>query len=264
MEILYSLWAALLGYLPRLISAALTLVIGYIIIKVVQSLVKKWMEKHVHISFHVFIQSCTKIFLWIFLLLCVAGALGIDTSSFVTTLGAAGLAIGLALQNSLSNLASGLMILATKNFQVGDFIEVEGVSGTVQRIDLMFTCIDTSDNKQITIPNATLTGDVIINYSKNDTRRVDLTYSISYDSSIEQAKAILADLCAKNPLALKDPAPTIAVSAHGDSAVMIGVKIWCKREDYWDVTFAMNEQVKLAFDEAGISIPFPQLDIHTK
>lgn len=262
--VLYSLWAALLGYLPKLISAALTLGIGYIIIRVVQSVLKKWMEKHVHVSFHVFIQSCAKIFLWIFLLLCVAGALGIDTSSFVTTLGAAGLAIGLALQNSLSNLASGLMILATKNFQVGDFIEVEGVSGTVQRIDLMFTCIDTPDNKQITIPNSTLTGDVIINYSKNDLRRVDLTYSISYDSDLEQAKSILTNLCAKQPLALQEPAPTVAVSAHGDSAVMIAVKIWCKKENYWDVTFSMNEQVKLAFDEANISIPFPQLDVHTK
>ena len=174
------------------------------------------------------------------------------------------LAIGLALQSSLSNLASGVMILIANNYEVGDFIEVEGVSGTIKKIDLMFTTMDTPDNKEISIPNSKLTADIVINYTKNDIRRVDLTYSISYDSNIEQAKAILAELCANNPLALQDPAPAIAVSGHGDSAVMIGVKVWCKKEDYWTVTFAMNEQVKYAFDEKGISIPFPQLDIHTK
>ena len=264
MEILKTIWNAILGFLPRFLSAGLILLVGFFAIKVIRSILRKWMNKKINISFHVFIDSCVKIVLWIFVFLCVAGALGLDTSSFITALGSAGLAIGLALQSSLSNLASGMMILIAKNYAVGDFIEVEGVSGTVKKIDLMFTTMNTPDNKEISIPNSKLTADIVINYTKNDIRRVDLTYSISYDSSIEQAKTILADLCVKNPLVFQEPAPTIAVSGHGDSAVMIGVKVWCKKEDYWTVTFAMNEQVKLAFDEAGISIPFPQLDIHTK
>lgn len=264
MAVLLTIWNAILSFLPRALSAGLILLVGILAIKLVRKVLKKWMEKKVNISFHVFIDSCVKIVLWIFVFLCVAGALGLDTSSFITALGSAGLAIGLALQSSLSNLASGIVILIAKNYAVGDFIEVEGVSGTVKKIDLMFTTMDTPDNKEISIPNSKLTADIVINYTKNDIRRVDLTYSISYDSSIEQAKNILAELCAKNALAFQDPAPAIAVSAHGDRAVMIDVKIWCKKEDYWDVTFAMNEQVKMAFDEAGISIPFPQLEIHTK
>ncbi len=264
MAVLLTIWNAILSFLPRLLSAGFILLIGYFATKIILKILDKWLQKRVNVNFHAFIESSVKIVLWIFVFLCVAGTLGLDTSSFITALGSAGLAIGLAMQNSLSNLASGMMILVAKNYEVGDFIEVEGVSGTVKRIDLMFTTMNTPDNKEISIPNSKLTEDIVINYTKNDTRRVDLTYSISYDSSIEQAKGILAELCAKNPLVFQDPAPAIAVSAHGDSAVRLGVKVWCKKENYWDVTFAMNEQVKLAFDEAGISIPFPQLDIHTK
>lgn len=264
MEVLLTIWSAILSFLPRLLSAGLILLVGFFAIKLIRNILKKWMEKKVNISFHVFIDSCVKIVLWIFVFLCVAGALGLDTSSFITALGSAGLAIGLALQSSLSNLASGIMILIAKNYEVGDFIEVEGVSGTVKKIDLMFTTMDTPDNKEISIPNSKLTADIVINYTKNDIRRVDLTYSISYDSSIEQAKGILAQLSANCALALQDPAPAVIVTEHADSAVMLQVRIWCKKEDYWDVTFAMNEQVKAAFDEAGICIPFPQLEIHTK
>ena len=231
LDIFNTIWHTLLGYLPKIMSAGLTLLVGFIAIIIIRNILKKWMEKKVRISFHVFIDSCTKILLWIFVLLCVAAALGLDTSSFITALGSAGLAIGLALQSSLSNLASGVMILIANNYEVGDFIEVEGVSGTIKKIDLMFTTMDTPDNKEISIPNSKLTADIVINYTKNDIRRVDLTYSISYDSNIEQAKAILAELCANNPLALQDPEPAIAVSGHGDSAVKIGVKVWCKKEE---------------------------------
>lgn len=266
-------WNAILHYLLefatswgiKLLSAIIIFVVGA---KLIGSLTK-WIRKSPKLdklesSLRSFLGSFSKIALYIVLIITVAMILGIPATSFITILASCGVAIGLALQGSLSNFAGGIMILLFKPFKVGDYIEASGESGTVQDISVVYTIILTPDNKRVTIPNGTLTNSVIKNYSAENLRRVDMTFSTAYDADIDKVKKILTDIATSHPKALKDPEPTVKLSAHGDSALTYVVRIWCKNEDYWEVNFDTTEKVKKAFDENQIEIPYPQMDVHVK
>ena len=197
-----------------------------------------------------------------FVIIAALGQLGIQTTSFVAIIGAAGLAIGLSLQGSLSNFASGVMIIAFRPFKVGDFIEAGGVSGIVEGIQIFSTQMRTGDNKAVIVPNAGIIGGNITNYSAKDTRRVDLVFGIGYDDDIKKAKDVLTELVNDDERILKDPEPVIAVSELADSSVNFVCRPWVKTADYWGVYFDLTEAVKLRFDKEGISIPYPQQDVH--
>lgn len=187
---------------------------------------------------------------------------GINTTSLVAVIGAAGLAVGLALQGSLSNFASGVLIIILRPFKAGDYVEAGGVSGSVTEIQLFSTTLKTPDNKVVIVPNAAITGDSITNYSAEETRRVDLVVGISYDANIKEAKEVLTKIVEADERILKDPAYTIAVSELADSSVNLVVRPWVKSSDYWGVYFDLTENIKLKLDEAGIGIPYPQMDVH--
>lgn len=209
-----------------------------------------------------FSASIAHIMIVVFVVIASLSQLGIQTTSLIAVLGAAGLAVGLALQGSLSNFASGVIIIALRPFKVGDFIEAGGVMGIVEGIQIFSTSMRTPDNKSIIVPNSSITGNTITNYSARDTRRVDLVFGISYNDDIPTAKAILQKLVDEDERILKDPAPVIAVSELADNSVNIIVRPWTSTADYWNVYWDMTEKVKLTFDKEGISIPYPQRDVH--
>ena len=197
-----------------------------------------------------------------FVVIAALNQLGIQTTSFIAILGAAGLAIGLALQGSLSNFAAGVLMIIFRPFKVGDFIEAGGTAGIVEGMDVFTTSIRTGDNKSVFVPNSKIMGDNIVNYSAKDTRRIDLVIGIGYDSDIKSAKSILDDILNNDQRILKDPEPTIGVLELADSSVNIAVRPWVKTDDYWQVYFDLNEVIKARFDEASINIPYPQQDVH--
>lgn len=197
-----------------------------------------------------------------FVIIASLSQLGVQTASLIAVLGAAGLAIGLALQGSLSNFAAGVMIIAFRPFTKGDFIDAGGVSGTVSDVNIFTTTLLTPDNKKVITPNAQITDGTITNFSAMPTRRIDMIFGIGYEDDIPKAKKLLEKLVDADERILKDPAPVIAVHALADSSVNLVCRPWVKREDYWAVHFAMHEQVKIEFDKANISIPFPQRDVH--
>jgi small conductance mechanosensitive channel len=211
-----------------------------------------------------FVANLSYFAVLIFAILAALAKFGIQTTSFVAVLGAAGLAIGLALQGALSNFAAGVMLLILRPFRIGDFIEGAGVAGTVKELDLFTTVLATVDNMKIMVPNAKLFGDVIKNVSGYDLRRIDLEIGIGYTSSIEKAKGILSSLMNDDPRILIDPPPEVAVSALRDSSVNIVFRPWVRRENYWDVRFDLMHRVKDSFDANGIEIPFPQQVVHNK
>ena len=230
-------------------------------------LAKKWIKKSpklgkVDMGVRTFLSSFLGIMLYAVLFVSIAMILGIPTTSFVTALASCGVAIGLALQGALGNLAGGIMILIFKPFKVGDYINTSAASGTVTNISIMYTVLKTPDNKVITIPNGTLTNSVIENYSASDERRVDLKFTASYDADVDKVKGILLSVAESHHKVLKDPAPFARLTNHGDSALEYTVRVWCKASDYWDVNFDIIETVKKEFDANGISIPYPQMDIH--
>lgn len=190
--------------------------------------------------------------------------LGIQTTSFIAILGAAGLAVALALQGSLSNFASGVLIIIFRPFKAGDMVDVAGISGVVERIDIFQTIFKTGDNKKIIVPNSQITGGAIINYSAEARRRIDLVIGISYDSDLRLAKQILTDILAADKRILQDPAPVVAVNALADSAVQLVVRPWVQAENYWPVYWDALEQIKLTFDKQGIEIPFPHMSLQMK
>ena len=190
------------------------------------------------------------------------GKLGVNTASFAAVIAAAGLAIGFALQGSLANFAAGVMLVIFRPFQVGDYVEAGGVSGTVEEIQIFATMFKTPDNKQVVVGNAAVTDGTIVNYSAKDTRRVDLVFGIGYDDDIKKAKDLLQKIRDEGERILNDPAPTVGLLELADSSVNFAVRPWVQTADYWDVYFALQERVKLAFDAAGISIPYPQSDVH--
>ncbi|NNK02635.1 MAG: mechanosensitive ion channel, partial [Desulfatitalea sp.] len=209
-----------------------------------------------------FIANFAYIGLLAFVVLAALSQLGIQTTSFIAVLGAAGLAVGLALQGSLSNFAAGFLMILFRPFSVGDYIEGGGVTGTVEEIQIFTTTLVTPDNKTVIIPNAKIMGDNIINWTVKGTRRVDLVVGIGYGDDIDKARQVIADVLAKDARVRKDPPPQIAVSEMADSSVNFVVRPWVSASDYWAVSFGVTEQIKKAFDDEGISIPFPQRDVH--
>ena len=244
-------------------DAVLILIFGWIAISMILRIEKKALAKsRLDEALHLFIVKATKVILWIVLLITLLSTLKVPIAPFVTVLGASGAAIALALKDSLGNIAGGIIILINKPFSRGDTIEVAGTMGMVDSIDLLTTQLHTFDNKVVTIPNGTITMSVLINYSQEDTRRVDCVFSISYEADILKAKEILLNVISCNPDILGEPAPIVGVASHGDNAVILDLKVWCSTESFFDVKYYLEENVKLAFDEAGIGIPYPQMDIH--
>ena len=251
------------GLFINIISAAVVLVVGIWAAKLIKNLVVSVMQKKaIEPMLISFAGSLAYITLVAFVIIAALGQLGVQTTSFIAIIGAAGLAIALSLQASLSNFASGVMIIFFRPFKVGDFVEAGGVSGVVEGIQIFSTQMRTGDNKAIIVPNSSITGGNITNYSAKNERRVDLVFGIGYDDDIKQAKKVLADIIKKEKRILNDPEPVIAVSELADSSVNFVVRPWVKTEDYWGVYFDLTEAVKLRFDKEGISIPYPQQDVH--
>jgi len=244
---------------PNFLLAIVVLIIGFWII----NLITKAMDKaKIEESLKRFLLSLIGIALKALLLISVASMLGIATTSFIAVLGAAGLAVGLSLQGSLSNFAGGVLIILFKPFKVGDVIDAQGNIGTVHSIQVFNTIIKTPDNKTIIIPNGNLSNGSITNYTMEDRRRVDMTFGIGYGDDIKKTKEVLHNLIKTEKRIHKDPEPMVVVSELGDSSVNFAVRVWTNTSDYWRVFFDMQEKVKLEFDKQGISIPFPQRDIH--
>lgn len=248
---------------PSVIAAVAIIIIGYIISKLIGNLVVKAMSaKGVDPSIHSFIRTVITLLLNFIFVLSALSTLGIDVNSFVTALGAAGITAGLGLQSSVSQIASGVQILVNHPFKSGDYIDVGTVSGKVHEIKIMYTVLITTDNKRVIIPNSYITTNNIINYNAEDRRRLDLIFSVSYDTDIEKARETIKKVIAANRLILTEPEPLIAVKEHGANSINLACLIWCSSNDYWDIFYYMQESVKIAFDENSISIPYGQLDIH--
>lgn len=252
-----------LDYGPRFILAIIVLVVGlWIINRLIATVGRALTARTIEPTLGRFLTSLTGVLLKALLLISVASMIGIETTSFIAILGAAGLAVGLALQGSLANFAGGVLILLFRPYKVGDFVEAQGVAGTVASIQIFNTVIRTGDNKSIIVPNGAISNGIIINYSTESTRRVDLVFGIGYGDDISAAKRVIQSVIDADARVLKEPAPAIMVSSLGDNAVNITVRAWAESANYWPVLFDTTERVKLAFDDAGISIPFPQRDVH--
>ncbi|MCF6183810.1 MAG: mechanosensitive ion channel [Bacteroidales bacterium] len=250
-------------YGPKLIGAIIVLVIGLWIVKIITKGISKLMtKKKTDPSLASFVKSLTNILLKLMLVISVMGMVGIEMTSFIAVLGAAGLAVGMALSGTLQNFAGGVMILIFKPFKVGDFIEAQGYIGTVSEIQLFNTILKTLDNKTVIIPNGGLSTGSMINYSTEPTRRVDWTFGIGYGDDIDKAKSVIFKLIEADNRILKDPEPFVAVSELGDSSVNFAVRVWVKSENYWGVFFDMNEAIYKTFNSEELNIPYPQMDIH--
>ena len=245
------------------LAAIAILFIGRIIVGILTGIVKRLLTKaDVDETLIRFVTGLTKGLLMTFVFIAAISSLGVETTSFIAILGAAGLAIGLALQSSLSNFASGVMLIIFRPFNRGDYVEAGGVSGVVDEIAIFNTVLKTPDNRKVIVPNGDIVGGAITNYSAHETRRIDLVFGIGYDDDIKKAKQTLERLVGEDSRILQDPAPTIAVSELADSSVNFVCRPWVKTGDYWAVYFDLLEKVKLTFDAEGISIPFPQQDVH--
>lgn len=254
-------WGAEYGL--KIVGAIALLIIGRIVIGILTGVVRRLTKRaNTDQTLARFIVSLTKIALLTFLFIAVLGTLGVETASFIAVVGAAGLAIGFALQGSLANFASGVMLIIFRPFKAGDYVEAGGTSGSVEAIQIFNTIMKTPDNKKVIVPNSKITSDTITNFSAMDTRRLDLVFGIGYNDDIKKAKATLERLLGEESRVLKDPAPTVAVLELADSSVNFAVRPWVKTSDYWGVYFDITEKVKLTFDAEGISIPFPQQDVH--
>lgn len=254
---------AILGAIPTIILAIIVLIVGLILCKLALKLISKGLDRtKIDLTVNNFVKQCCKIILYVLLITVVLSMLGIPATSVVTVIGTAGVAVGLALQSSLSNVAGGIMLMINKPFKIGDYILVSGVEGTVKQITILYTRLDSATNQAIFIPNGQVSGATVINNSSNDCRRVDLTFSISYEDDFEKARAIVLAVLDKNDKILKTPVATVNMLEHGASAIVLAVRPWCRPADYWDVYFSVTEQVRAAFIAGGISIPFDQLDVH--
>lgn len=247
----------------NIVMALAIFLLGKFIVKMLTGLARKLMVKakvdNILINF---IASIINTILLLFVVIAALDQLGVETTSLIALIGAAGLAVGLALQGTLQNLASGVMLIIFRPFNDGDFVEAAGVSGIVEEIGIFTTTMRTGDNREIIIPNGEIFGGTITNYSKRSTRRVDMVFGIGYDDDIKKAKEIINRILDEDERILKDPAPTVAVGELADSSVNFNVRPWCKTGDYWNVYADIHERIKLAFDDEGISIPYPQMDIH--
>ncbi len=247
----------------NLILSLAIFVIGRWVARLLMKLVKKLLTKtrmdEILINF---IVSISNSILLLFIIIAALDQLGVDTTSLIALLGAAGLAVGLALQNSLQNFAAGVMLIIFRPFKNGDFIEAGGTSGVVESISIFSTIMRTGDNREVVVPNGSIYNGTITNFSARETRRIDMVFGIGYDDDIKKAKEILRDILASDERVLKEPEPLVAVAELADSSVNFNVRPWVSSGDYWAVRFDLTERIKLAFDEQGISIPYPQMDVH--
>lgn len=252
-------------FLPHLVGAILILIIGMWLAGLIANIVSKAMKRaKIGVEVVTFVHSFVKIALRVIVIVAAIGTLGFNIASLVTALGAATVAIGLALQDTLKNIASGLMVLVNKPFKVGDYVLIGTLEGTVTKIDISSTHLLTIDNKEVIFPNANITSGNITNYSSQEKRCVDLRYSVAYGTSIDKVRKVLLNMISENSKIFTEPEPFVAVGKHGDSSIEIVVRIWCKTKDYWNVYFYMQETVLKEFEKSRIEIPFTQVDVHTK
>jgi len=252
-----------LDFAINLVTAIVIFYVGRMVVRILTRGMRKVMEaQEVDKTLITFVSNLASMVLQVFVIIAAVGALGVQTTSFIAVLGAAGLAIGLALQGSLSNFAAGVLIVLFRPYKVGDFIEAAGITGSVEEVQILTTVLKTGDNKQVIVPNAQIMGSIITNYSAKETRRVDMVIGVSYDDDLDKVRSTLEELVAAEDRILDDPACTIAVSALADSSVNFVVRPWVNTSDYWGVTFDLTEAIKKRFDKEGISFPFPQQDVH--
>ena len=262
-KLLNTIYGLLTVYGLRVIAAVVIFIVGRWVAMGVANLVKRIMLKSkVDETLVSFVRNLSYIAMLAFVVIAALNQLGIQTASFIAVLGAAGLAVGLALQGSLGNFAAGVLMIIFKPFKVGDFIEGAGVAGIVEHIEIFTTQLKTPDNKTIIVPNAKLTGDNITNFTVKGTRRVDFVFGIGYGDDIDKARGIIKEIIDKDERVMKEPEPVIVVSELGDSSVNFTVRAWTSAGDYWSFYFDTIENVKKQFDAQGVSIPFPQRDVH--
>jgi len=261
--ILQKIYEYLATYWLQVIAAIVILVVGRWLAKLISKLIAKAMKRaKIDDILTNFVKNLSYVALLVFVVIAAMNKLGIDTTSFAVVVGAAGLAIGFALQGSLANFAAGIMLIIFKPFKVGDFVELAGKKGTVKEIQIFNTILNSPDNVRVIIPSGQVTGSNIMNFTVNGTRRVDLVVGVSYDDDLKKAKQVIEHVLAEDNRILADPPTTVAVSELGDSSVNFVVRPWVKTADYWNVYFNITENVKIALDKNGITIPYPQRDIH--
>ena len=247
----------------KIVMAIVVLIIGLMIIKSLTNMVAKVMAKrNVDESLRPFLRSLVSALLKVMLFISVIQMVGVEATSFVAVLGAAGLAVGMALSGTLQNFAGGVIILLLKPFKVGDWIDAQGYSGTVNEIQIFATILKTPDNKTVIIPNGALSTGAMVNFSTEPRRRVDMAFGIGYDDDIDKAKSLLQKIIDEDSRILKDPAPAILLKELADSSVNFAVRVWAEAGDYWGIYFDFQEKVKKTFDAEGVGIPFPQMDVH--
>jgi small conductance mechanosensitive channel len=257
--------AWLLDFSPRVLAAVIIFFVGLSVAKIVRGALRRALTRaQFDQTLSLFLSRLAYMLLLVFVVILTIQKLGVDTTSFAAVIAAAGLAIGLALQGSLSNFASGILLIALRPFKVGDYVEVGGTSGTVEAIAVFATELLTPDNKKIFVPNSAITSGNIINYSAKDLRRIDLLVGVGYDSDPRKVKSVLESVLGADERVRKEPPPTVAVAALGESSVDFAIRPWVKASDYWPVTFDLNERIKIRLDEEGISIPFPQREVHVR
>ena len=263
MDINNIMGALIIPWAINIFFAIVIFIVGKIVVKAIVAVLKKIMKKSEMDDMLVnFLASIANMVLMLFVIVAALSRLGINTSSLVALLGAAGLAIGLSLQDSLKNFAAGVMIIFFKPFKLGDFVEAGGAAGVVEKITIFNTIFKTGDNKEVIVSNSGIFGGNIVNYSAKDTRRIDMVVGIGYEDDIKKAKEVIMSILESDERILTDPAPAVALGELGDSSVNFNVRPWVKTADYWAVKSDVLERIKLAFDENGISIPYPQMDIH--
>ncbi|ELR65334.1 Protein involved in stability of MscS mechanosensitive channel [Photobacterium marinum] len=253
----------LIQYGVNIISALLILFIGNLVVKAIANGVAKVLrKKQMDDAVVEFLHSLVRYLLFVIVLIAALGRVGVQTASVVAVIGAAGLAVGLALQGSLSNFAAGVLIVGFRPFKSGDYVEIGGVSGSVESIQVFSTILNTPDNKMVVVPNAAVIGGPITNYSRHKTRRIDLVIGVSYDADLKHTKEVLTRVIEADDRILKDPAPTVGVLALADSSVNFAVRPWVKTSDYWGVYFDLMQAIKEELDKENIGIPYPQMDVH--
>ena len=252
-----------LQFLINLVAAAAIFIIGRWVAKAVHRVVVKGMQRaDVEPLLVKFLGNILYALLLTFVILAAISRIGIQTASLIAVIGAAGLAVGLALQGSLANFAAGVMVIIFRPYRIGDYVEAGGVSGTVEDVQIISTELSTPDNRKIIVPNGQMMSGAVVNYSAHATRRVDLTVGVGYDDDIDTVRRVLESEVADDPRVLSEPAPNIRMNAMGDSSITWIVRPWVQASDYWDVYWEMTEEIKRRFDREGISIPFPQRDVH--
>ena len=253
------------GHLPSLLFSVLVLLMGMVIIRLIMKALNRGLDRSkVERTAGSFLHSLVSAVLYVILAVIVLSVLGVPMTSIITVIGTAGLAIGLALQNSLSNIAGGFIILFSKPLKVGDFVEFDGITGTVESIAIFQTKLRREDGTTVFIPNGKISDAMILNYTETPNRRLDLSFSIGYEDDSEKAKALIQDILRSHPNVLQTPAPLVRIGKLADSAVELYVRVWTTHEHYWMLYYDLHEQVKAAFDQNGVTIPYPQLDVHQK